>query len=513
MRTTLSALILALLGSLGTAQSIASFTATTYAGTYPGTSAGATVIWDGAVGTYDDNQAQVPIGFPFTYDGTTYTTADVCVNGYITFGSGSAFGFFSNDPMPDVAAPNPVIAGWWDDLVVANNGVTDQVNYNLIGRPGQRRFVVTWSSVSRHLDTAAVYSYVNFQIHLVEGNNQIEFRYGTDGTSGAASDFSATVGVESHAGTFGYDTLGGSPNLNRLDFPPSGRVILYRPGLPAWTYSVSSTPAPYTGLGTYTVLWDGGLAPFDDNTAVLTLGFPFVYDGINFLDVHVCVNGFVTLGPGGPSGDFSNDPVPSFNTPNPALAGWWDDLLVTNFGTLDQIRFAHTGTPGNRHLVIEWRSVSRLGDTAANNNFVNFQIWFNEIDNSVTYWYGNAGTNGFPGDFSASSGIEGHPGDVGVEGIAGSPTLVRADFPNSTRYDFRSAICGDCNGDGGATITDALLAAQHAVAITTLTGLDFVGCNVSGISGGSGVPGATVDILDALAIAQFAVGSLPILSC
>jgi hypothetical protein len=168
---------------------------------------------------------------------------------------------------------------------------------------------------------------------------------------------------------------------------------------------------------------------------------------------------------------------------------------------------------GDQHLMIEWLSVSRSGDTAVNNSYVYFQIWLHEADSSITIFYETTGSVGAPVDFSASMGIEGHYGVLGIDGLGGSPGLVHADFPLNMRYDFRSILCGDCNGDGGVTITDALQAAQHAVTILTLTGSGFVACNVSGIPGGPGMPGATVDILDALAIAQFAVGSVPILTC
>jgi hypothetical protein len=73
------------------------------------------------------------------------------------------------------------------------------------------------------------------------------------------------------------------------------------------------------------------------------------------------------------------------------------------------------------------------------------------------------------------------------------------------------SLCGDCNQDGGVTVLDALLAAQHGVAIITLAGEAFSNCNVTGAVEPD--PGPVVDVLDALTIAQEAAGLAPPLSC
>ena len=61
------------------------------------------------------------------------------------------------------------------------------------------------------------------------------------------------------------------------------------------------------------------------------------------------------------------------------------------------------------------------------------------------------------------------------------------------------------------TILDALVAAQHAGGLVTLTGVDFTNCNVLGLVEPD--PGAVVDILDALRLAQFAAGLPVMLMC
>ena len=75
------------------------------------------------------------------------------------------------------------------------------------------------------------------------------------------------------------------------------------------------------------------------------------------------------------------------------------------------------------------------------------------------------------------------------------------------------AICGDCNGDGGVNILDALLAAQNAVGTITLVDPEFAACNTQGQLGDSTTAGAAVNILDAFEIASYAASLLPSLSC
>ena len=120
---------------------------------------------------------------------------------------------------------------------------------------------------------------------------------------------------------------------------------------------------------------------------------------------------------------------------------------------------------------------------------------------------------GAPGILSASVGLEDSAGAVGFAPIGPLNTHTFAEFPPSgTRVCFlpgANLLCGDCNGDMNVAITDALLGAQHGVGLITLTGTDFLQCNVNGTLGAGG----SVDVLDALEIARFGVGLLVTLSC
>lgn len=73
------------------------------------------------------------------------------------------------------------------------------------------------------------------------------------------------------------------------------------------------------------------------------------------------------------------------------------------------------------------------------------------------------------------------------------------------------AQCGDCNGDGARNILDALLAAQIAATLLGPSPDQFDRCNVNGAVFPD--PAASVTILDALILAQFAAGLPVTLAC
>jgi len=102
---------------------------------------------------------------------------------------------------------------------------------------------------------------------------------------------------------------------------------------------------------------------------------------------------------------------------------------------------------------------------------------------------------------------------VGLDSATGA-LITDADADVTDTWDVivcAVPVCGDCNGDGVTSILDALQAAQHAAGLITLTGLAFSSCNVIGVS--EPAPGAVVDVIDALTLAQAAAGVPVALTC
>ena len=78
-------------------------------------------------------------------------------------------------------------------------------------------------------------------------------------------------------------------------------------------------------------------------------------------------------------------------------------------------------------------------------------------------------------------------------------------------------LCGDCDGDGFVSTVDALVAAQLAAELTPAVAIgDLLACDVvapQAVRSGPIATPAVITILDALLIAQAAVGIPVLLSC
>jgi len=140
----------------------------------------------------DDCGVVVPLGFSFSFFGNSYSTIGLASNGYLTFGT--TLGDLSNDPIPNVAVPNDLIAPFWDDL----DPRTGSVKYQTLGSPGSQRFIAQWTNVP-HFNSPTVLH--TFQAVLFEGTNQIEFRYLL--LPAIAGVVTPSVGIENSTGTIG----------------------------------------------------------------------------------------------------------------------------------------------------------------------------------------------------------------------------------------------------------------------------------------------------------------------
>ncbi|MBT8270727.1 MAG: M36 family metallopeptidase, partial [Bacteroidia bacterium] len=100
---------------------------------------------DTEVALGDDDGIGVPIGFPFSFFETEYTTVYIASNGYLTF-TNAGLNVWQNTAMGNAAAPNNAIAVMWDDLR-PDTGST--ISYATIGTAPNRRFVVSYDNI-RH---------------------------------------------------------------------------------------------------------------------------------------------------------------------------------------------------------------------------------------------------------------------------------------------------------------------------------------------------------------------------
>lgn len=201
----------------------------------------------------DNGSAVVPIGFDFEFFGVARAAVTVSANGYLTFGADGGSG--TNTGLPSPAAPNDLIAPFWDDLNPEPGGAV----YVLAeGVAPLRRTTIAWEGV-RH---AGGTGDVSFQVTLYESGGDIVFRYLDTVTGDAAYDrgASATIGVEDVAGTdatlYSFDQALIS-NLDALRFSTRKDVLLVDDddGDPNVR---SSYGAALGGLGVTYDVWDTG---------------------------------------------------------------------------------------------------------------------------------------------------------------------------------------------------------------------------------------------------------------
>jgi len=140
---------------------------------------------------YDDGiDVDVPLGFAFPFNGTTYTEVDIDSNGYLVFGTDPK-SVYTNETLAQLDKPQSIYP-YWDDLNVANGGT---IRYGTLGSGDNIHFVVSWENVPQYP------SYGTFSLQVILYlDGSIRFRYdassNVDGTSG-------TVGVQEN--TTNYD--------------------------------------------------------------------------------------------------------------------------------------------------------------------------------------------------------------------------------------------------------------------------------------------------------------------
>lgn len=383
-----------------------------------------TVLFDGAAPA-NDEAYRLAIPFPFTFCRNTYTTVTLSTNGYISFeqiGTSPA-----NAAIPSIVPPNNIMAPWWDDLQVSDFGgaANASISYSIDGASPLRVITIQYKSVAGASDSASDRHDLNFQVTLHETTNRFEFRYGAGSASGAPPALSASAGIEGADGMAGLVALSGTPDLTVAEFPASGTIISFKPGM----YSTSQFASTYTPV-VGTPIWDATVQPRNESTSDIALPFGFVFWGRTYQTARLSTNGFLSFG--STVAEPSNPALPDAADPNSVLAPWWDDLVIENFGGQPGIvSTSISGSAPSRVLTIQSANVSRFGDTASDFIHLNFQVRLHETSNVIDFVYGPKSSTGAPGASTATAGIENQDGSDALVAVASSPLADYAAFPPS----------------------------------------------------------------------------------
>lgn len=177
-----------------------------------------------------------PIGFPFEYDGQTFTRFGFSSNGYIKLGNGtftiqnSLSSAFTSDSTNQI---NIISALHGDIMTLADVGA---MSYQTIGAPGSRQLVVQYKDMRHYVANVVTTELFTFQIILSEGSNTIRFVYGT--MLKDATDRTYTVGIKGRFFNLFHTRTGADWGASTRSTELSN-TILFRIGLepePGLTY-------------------------------------------------------------------------------------------------------------------------------------------------------------------------------------------------------------------------------------------------------------------------------------
>lgn len=135
----------------------------------------------------------IPIGFDFTFYGTSYSTLNLDYNAFVTFGPVVVGGFYTGDRIPDPANPNNLIALAWNDWQPEK--VPGSITYETRGTAPNRKFLIQFSGVPEYAGNGRLTS----QLVLSEGSNDITiYTTSMTVTNGGSR---VTQGIENADGT------------------------------------------------------------------------------------------------------------------------------------------------------------------------------------------------------------------------------------------------------------------------------------------------------------------------
>lgn len=149
--------------------------------------------------------------FPFTFYGITYNQITVCVNGFITMGV-TANGEFRNYHLPGGYGPSPMIAAFWDDLIlISDAGIYqyyDATNHRYIIQYNKMRNGYNRTS----LETFQVIFYDPMVYPTSLGDGMIKIQYkdfnnvdvGGEGYTPRHGNY-CSIGIKDHTNTRGLE--------------------------------------------------------------------------------------------------------------------------------------------------------------------------------------------------------------------------------------------------------------------------------------------------------------------
>ena len=237
------------------------------------------------------------------------------------------------------------------------------------------------------------------------------------------------------------------------------------------------------------------------------LPFTFKFYGIEYNQITVCTNGWISPGYSG-SAAFRNYPIPGAGGPTPMIAAFWDDLTTGNNGDVYV-------SSNNQYVIIQWEDMRT--DWGNDNNTFQIIIYNDSAqpngDNSIKIQYQDF-NNTSSGSFTSYPPIHGSYATIGIENHLGSVGLqytFNDQYPNAaTELQNQSALfittqsttvltSGDVNQDDDINILDVVMVINHILSVESL---DSIGQFVADIDSNG-----DINILDVILMINLILNS------
>jgi subtilisin family serine protease len=170
----------------------------------------------------------------------------------------------------------------------------------------------------------------------------------------------------------------------------------------------------------------------DDSAATVPLPFGFSFYKQSFSSLKISSNGYVVFGSSGAT-KWTNEDVPSTNTPNGFAAPFFDDLNPAAGGG---VWYRTVGSSPNRRFVVAWVDVAPYaGDGSAT-----FQVVLEETTNDLVYQYQDVdfGDEFYDYGVSATVGVENFSGTVGKKFLYDQALLQPYEAAKALRFTMSS---------------------------------------------------------------------------
>jgi MYXO-CTERM domain-containing protein len=225
-----------------------------------------------------------------------------------------------------------------------------------------------------------------------------------------------------------------------------GAVIALVPGpATAQVYLTETLMEPYVQRA-------GGVPiPFpdnDDDQATIALPFSFRFFGVDYADVTVGTNGYITFTTEG--SERGNTLIPDPGIPNAMIALFWDDLITNSATTIVE------GVAPDRVMIIQWESAEPW--FAAGGGTIAMQVMLYEgLSGKFEVRYGPITNLLDPLAWEASAGYEDESGTSGMPILACNGSCDGSDFMAAVNTVFRATQ------DGGPDIVASRIAPPSLV--------------------------------------------------